>query len=57
VKEEGDYDRAVGGFAYAFVRGMRADDTMAGTDFRRPTWSELASWEAAVARGEGRVRP
>ena len=57
VKSEPDYDRAIGGFAYLFVRGMRADDATVGTDFRRPTWSELVSWEAAVVRGEGRGRP
>jgi exodeoxyribonuclease V beta subunit len=57
VKSEPDYDRAIGGFAYLFVRGMRADDATVGTDFRRPTWSELVSWEAAVVRAEGRGRP
>jgi exodeoxyribonuclease V beta subunit len=51
LRTEADYEARFGGLVYVFLRGMRAEPAGSpGVHVRRPTWSEVLAWEAALAR-------
>jgi exodeoxyribonuclease V beta subunit len=48
ISDADAFDRRFGGVVYCFLRGMRADDPIAGVYFRRPGWGEVQGGQRAM---------
>jgi len=57
VHTESEYRDRFGGLVYVFLRGLRASgDDNQGVYFRRPSWSEILSYEVEIKRSPDRSR-